>query len=262
MFYKKCPEIKQTAFKHSKKMGNTTEFSWDLKKLPSLWGKLNPDQKELLVRTAPREALSIIISQEYNQRVLESILENNKVTSAEIIRIIERARSSRILEKISKISRWFTNHTIKRRLLENPHTPIKVSFRILDYLPLPEVTKIMQNPNISREVRNRARARLRTLMNRLSTGELKGIFLNSEGDIIKKLPVLTGKDKKVIMDILNSGRVPRRFIINLIRASATTGDIIQVISNNRTWMRDKLIRNAILTSTKVSQSTKNRLKNL
>ena len=243
-------------------MENTSEFNWDLKKLPSNWGKINTDQKQLLVRFAPKEALTIIISQEYNEKVLENILENKKITSAEIIRIIERARSSRILEKISKMSRWFTNHTIKRRLLENPHTPIKVSFRILEYLPLPEVTKVIQNPNISREVRNRARARLRTLINRMSTGELKGMFMNSEGEIIKKLPVLTGKDKKVIMDILNSGRVSRRFIINLIRAPATTGEIMQVISNNRSWMRDKLIKNAILTSTKVSQSTKNRLKNL
>ncbi len=243
-------------------MENTSEFNWDLKKLPSFWGKINTDEKQLLVRSAPREALSIIISQEYNEKVLENILENKKITSAEIIRIIERARSSRILEKISKMSRWFTNHTIKRRLLENPHTPIKVSFRILEYLPLPEVTKVIQNPNISREVRNRARARLRTLINRMSTGELKGMFMNSEGEIIKKLPVLTGKDKKVIMDILNSGRVSRRFIINLVRAPATTGEIIQVISNNRSWMRDKLIKNAILTSSKVSQSTKNRLKNL
>ncbi len=243
-------------------MENSIEFNWDLKKLPSLWGKINLDQKQILARSAPREALTVIISQESNEKVLENLLENKKLTSAEIIRIIDRARSSRILEKISRISRWFTNHTVKRRLLENPHTPIKVSFRVLDYLPLPEVTKVIQNPNISREVRNRARARLRTLINRMSTGELKGLFLNSEGEILKKLPVLTGKDKKVIMDILNSGRVPKRFIINLLRAPATTGDIIQVISNNRSWMRDKFIKNAVLTSSKVSQSTKNRLKNM
>ncbi len=249
-------------FKHSEAMENTTEFNWNLKRLPSLWSKIDPDQKQQLVRSAPREALMIIISLENNEEVLENLLENKKLTSAEIIRIVDRARSSRILEKISKISRWFSNHTIKRRLLENPHTPIKVSFRILDYLPLPEVTKVIQNPNISREVRNRARARLRILINRMSSGELKGMFLNSEGEIIKKLPVLTGKDKKVIMDILNSGRVPKRFIISLLRAPATTGDIIQIISKNRSWMRDKTIKNAVLTSTKVSQSTKNRLKNL
>ena len=233
----------------------------DIKTLSSSWAKLNIDKRQYFARKAPKEALTIIISQENNDLVFENLLLNEKMGSAEIIRVIDRARTSRILEQISKNSRWFTNHVIKRRLLENPHTPVKVSFRILEFLPLPEAIKIIQNTNVSRDVRNRAKARLRTLLNRLSDGEVKALFLNSEGEVIKKLPVLSGKDKKVIMDLLNSQRISRRFIINLLRAPATTADIVQTISKNRNWTRDKYIRSALLSCSKVPQSTKNKLKN-
>jgi len=209
------------------------------------WPKLPLGLRRHLARLAPREAFQIILS-DGSDEVFEAFLENSEITQAEVLILIDRARTQHLLENLSRTPKWYANHTIKRRLLNNPHTPYSVACRILDYLPFVELKRVVNNLNLPREVRNKARESYRKSFQRLSDGETKTIFLSTEGRVLKELTILTEKDK----------RVPRHLILNLARSTLTPPEVIQMIARRQAWMLDTSIRRAILANGKTPQKIK------
>ena len=112
------------------------------------WPKLPLGLRRHLARIAPREAFQIILS-DGSDEVFEAFLENSEITQAEVLILIDRARTQHLLENLSRTPKWYANHTIKRRLLSNPHTPYSVACRILDYLPFVELKRALR-PSLPR----------------------------------------------------------------------------------------------------------------
>jgi hypothetical protein len=223
------------------------------------WHKLPLGLRRHLARTAPREAFQLILS-DGSDEVLGAFLENSNITQAEVLILIDRARTQHFLEKLSHDPKWYANHTIKRKLLTNPHTPFGVARRILDYLPFVELKRVLNNVNLPREVRNKARESYRRAFQRLSAGETKSLFLSTEGRVLKELSILTEKDKRVLLQLLQQPQVPRQLILNLVRSALTPPEVIQIIARRQSWMLDTSIRRALLANSKTPQKIKDFLK--
>jgi len=223
------------------------------------WPRLPLGLRRHLARIAPQEAFQLILS-DGNDQVFEAFMENPKITQAEVLVLIDRARTQYLIEKLSRIPKWYANHTIKRRLLSNPHTPSSVAFRILDYLPFVELKRVVNNINLPREVRNKARESYRKSFQRLSDGETKTIFLSTEGRVLKELTILTEKDKRVLLQLIQQPQVPRHLILNLARSTLTSPELMQLIARRPSWIMDTSIRQALLANGKTPRKVKDLIK--
>lgn len=232
--------------------------SWRDKYLKT-WPKLPLGLRRHLARIAPREAFQIILA-DSNDEVLEAFLENSEITQAEVLILIDRARTQHLIDTLSRTPKWYANHTIKRKLLSNPHTPFSVACRILDYLPFVELKRVVNNINLSREVRNKARESYRRSFQRLFDGETKTIFLSTEGRVLKELAILTEKDKRVLLRLIQQPQVPRLLVLNLARSALTPPEVLQMIARRQSWVLDTSIRRALLANGKTPQKVKTFLK--
>jgi hypothetical protein len=191
---------------------------------------------------------------------MEAFLENPHVTQSEVLILIDRCRSPYVLETISQTSKWYANHAIKRRLLANPLLPYGVAFRVLEYLPFVELQRVMNNINLSREVRNKARECFRKAFARLSDAETRVVFLNTEGRVFRDLTVLSPKDKRVLLDLIHRPQTSQTLILSLIRSTVATPEILKVIAETPFWLTSSLIRRALLTNSKTPPAVKASLK--
>ena len=223
------------------------------------WPRLPLGLRRHLARIAPREAFQLILS-DGSDEVLEAFLENPKIAQAEILVLIDRARTQYLIGKLSRTPKWYASHTVKRRLLSNPHTPFEVACRILDYLPFVELRRVVNNVNLPREVRSRARQSFRKAFQRLYDGEKKAILLSTEARVLKELTVLTEKDKRVLLQLIKQPQVSRSLILNLARSTLTPPEVIQLIARRKSWVLDTSVRRALLTNGKTPQKVKAFLK--
>jgi hypothetical protein len=223
------------------------------------WSRLPLGLRRHLARIAPQEAFQLILS-DGNDEVFEAFLENSKITQAEVLVLIDRARTQYLIEKLSRTPKWYASHTIKRRLLSNPHTPFSVACRILDYLPFVELKRVMANVNLPREVRNKARESFRRAFQRLSDGETQMIFLSTGGRVLRELTVLTDKDKRALIRLMQQPKVSRSLVLHLSRSQLTPPEIIQLIARRQSWIMDKSIRQALLANGKTPQRIKTIIK--
>jgi hypothetical protein len=231
---------------------------WEPKCLSS-WPRLTLGLRCHLARIAPKEAFRLILS-DGNDDVLEAFLENPKISQAEVLILIDRARTQYLLDKMSRTPKWYASHTIKRRLLNNPHTPYTVVRRILDYLPFVELQRVMVNINMPREVRNKARESYRKAFKRLSDGETKNILISTEGRVLKEIAILAEKDKRVLLQIIQQPQVRRSLVLNLARSPLTPPEVIQMIARRSSWIMDTGIRRALLANGKTPQRIKDSLR--
>ena len=221
----------------------------------SIWSRLPLGLRRHLARIAPKEAFQLVLS-DGSDEVLEAFLENSQVSQVEVILLIDRARTVYLLEKISRTPKWYATHTIKRRLLSNPHTPYSVACRILDYLPLVELQRVMANVNLSSEIRSKASESFRKAFIRLSDADTTMIFLSTEGRVLRKLKVLTAKDKRVLLKLMQRPQVSRALVQNLASSHLTPPEVLQLIGRRPSWVRDTTIRRALLANSKTPQRLK------
>ena len=223
------------------------------------WSRLPLGLRRHLARLAPPEAFHQVLTDGSDQ-VMEAFLENPNVTQAEVLVLIDRCRSPYVLETISRTSKWYANHAIKRRLLTNPVLPYGVAFRVLEYLPFVELQRVMNNINLSREVRNKARECFRKTFTRLADAETRTVFLNTEGRVFRELTVLSPKDKRVLLDLIRRPQTPQALILSLIRSTVATPDILKLIAETPTWVASSFIRRALLGNSKTPPAVKASLK--
>jgi len=231
---------------------------WETEYLTT-WPRLSLGLRRHLARIAPREAFQRVLS-DGNDEVLEAFLENPKISQAEVLILIDRARTQYLIEKLSRTPKWYASHTIKRRLLSNPHTPYSVARRILDYLPFVELRRVMVNIDLPREVRNKARESYRKSFQRLSDGATRNLFLSTEGRVLKELTILTEKDKRVLLQLIRQPQVGRPLVLNLARSLLTPPEVLQMIARRSSWTLDASIRRALLANGKTPQKIKEFLK--
>jgi len=219
------------------------------------WSRLPLGLRRHLARIAPPDAFQQVLADGSDQ-VMEAFLENPKITQAEVLILIDRCRSSYVLDAISRTSKWYSNHAIKRRLLTNPVLPHGIAYRILEYLPFVELQRVINNINVSREVRNKARECFRRAFARLSDAETRVLFLNTEGRVFRDLTVLSPRDKRVLMDLIKRPQTPQPLILSLIRSTVATPEILQLIAERSFWVASPLIRRALLANSKTPPAVK------
>jgi len=119
---------------------------------------------------------------------------------------------------------------------------------------------VVNNINLPREVRNKARESYRKSFQRLSDGETKTIFLSTEGRVLKELTILTEKDKRVLLQLIQQPQVPRHLILNLARSTLTSPELMQLIARRPSWIMDTSIRQALLANGKTPRKVKDLIK--
>jgi hypothetical protein len=108
-------------------------------------------------------------------------------------------------------------------------------------------------------VRCKARESYRKAFKRLSDGETKNILISTEGRVLKEIAILTEKDKRVLLQIIQQPQVRRSLVLNLARSPLTPPEVIQMIARRSSWIMDTSIRRALLAKGKTPQKIKDSL---
>lgn len=119
--------------------------------------RLSITERRRLALVGGRTARSILI-RDPNKEVILSLLDNQKITEAEIEAI---ARSRTIFEeairKITKKREWMKNYTIVHAVVTNPKTPPGIAVTLLSELKTRDLAALEKNRNVSEAVRAAAK---------------------------------------------------------------------------------------------------------
>ena len=104
-----------------------------------------------------REIRGILVK-DTNKEVMLSVLENQKVTEAEI-EMIARSRSvpEEAFRKISKNREWLKNYAIVFALVTNPKTPSGIAVPLINILKIKDLVILEKNKNVPEVVRSAAK---------------------------------------------------------------------------------------------------------
>lgn len=96
------------------------------------------------------------IARDQDHRVIGILLNNPRLTEADVIRIgATRPTSPRVLEQIAKHPRWNKRYSVKKTIVLNPHSPPSLALRLLAYMTLTDLDHVAKssdlNPLIVRE---------------------------------------------------------------------------------------------------------------
>jgi hypothetical protein len=109
-----------------------------------------------LTRNAPR-TLRTMLLRDSNPMVAVSTLVNNNLSDQEV----EQTAASRsvveeVLAAIAKRREWITKYKVARALVANPRTPLAISMKLLNRMPVRDLKDLSRDKNVADAVRSTA----------------------------------------------------------------------------------------------------------
>ena len=75
------------------------------------------------------------IARDQDHRVIRHLLDNPRLTEADVIRIgATRPTSPKVLEEIYRHPRWITRYAVKRVIVFNPYSPLRLTLPLITFL--------------------------------------------------------------------------------------------------------------------------------
>ncbi len=97
------------------------------------------------------------IARDQDHRVIRNLLDNPRLTEADVIRIgATRPTSPKVLEEIYGHSRWITRYAVKRVIVFNPYSPLFLSLRLLAFLNVQDLEELCRARGLNPELLNQA----------------------------------------------------------------------------------------------------------
>ncbi len=107
-------------------------------------------------RTTPRIIEKLI--HDPDQKVVQTILENPRLTEAEVLKISSSPRTPpSILAIIAHNQRWICRYKVKLSLVYNPNAPLRVSMGLLPLLLRQDLAEMAEDHALPEPVREKAR---------------------------------------------------------------------------------------------------------
>jgi len=90
------------------------------------------------------------IARDQDHRVIGILLNNPRLTEADVVRIAAtRPTSPRVLEQIAKHPRWNKRYSVKKTIVLNPHSPLSMALRFLTYMTLTDLDHVVKTPALN-----------------------------------------------------------------------------------------------------------------
>ena len=117
-------------------------------------------ERKSLARTRRRELLDRML-RDPDPTVLTILLENPRVTEADVVRLAARRPTTPELQRVLfRCARFRTRYEVRRALILNPHTPSDLAAQLTCLLNAIDLRRVVQDNQLSDAVRASARAQL------------------------------------------------------------------------------------------------------
>jgi hypothetical protein len=93
------------------------------------------------------------IARDQDHRVIRHLLDNPRLTEADVIRIAAtRPTSPQVLEEIYRHPRWITRYAVKKVIVFNPHSPLNLSLKLICFLNAQDIEELCDDQNRNPEL--------------------------------------------------------------------------------------------------------------
>ncbi len=122
--------------------------------------QMTPGQRIRRAQMGTREERMLLV-RDSNRLVASSAVRSPGMQESEVV-LITRNRniSDDVLRIISSTPEWLKSYTVKRNLVENPHTPVMVAQRLVEQLRESDLRKVAKSKNVTGPVQEAARRHL------------------------------------------------------------------------------------------------------
>jgi hypothetical protein len=97
------------------------------------------------------------IARDQDHRVIRHLLDNPRLTEADVVRIAAtRPTSPKVLEEIYRHPRWITRYAVKKVIVFNPYSPLNLCLRLIGFLKAQDLQDLCDDRNRSPELLNQA----------------------------------------------------------------------------------------------------------
>lgn len=158
-------------------------------------------------------------------QVLAALLDNPTFGLAHARQAASHHLNDRGLEILARRAALLRDSQVKRRLLQNPHTPDVVLERVLAMERLPAIYRASIDRDLPERNRVRVRARLRPHFTRAEPEDRAALVLKTEGRCLAHLAGCTF-DARTTQILCNHSAFSTLFVQNLARFSATPPALI------------------------------------
>jgi len=103
------------------------------------------------------------IARDQDHRVIQSLLDNPRLTEMDVIKIAStRPTSHRVLETIYNHSKWISRYSIKKVIVLNPYSPLSLAVKLLTFMNLQDLEIVAGAPDLNQLLMEEARRILDT----------------------------------------------------------------------------------------------------
>jgi len=177
--------------------------------------------------------------------VLKHVLANPRLRDHQIILLTNRRSTTpELLRVIAANKKWSAMYPIKLALTRNPNTPPEISIPLLPDLTQQDLLEITRLPELSPEIRRRARIALAKKVRGLPYSSR--VALAAQTNIRLILDVLiTDPDGNVVKSALNNPLMKKEDVLMLAGREKTPEIVLWAIAQNEKWVQDPSVYSAL-----------------
>ncbi|HMK35716.1 MAG TPA: hypothetical protein VK463_11660 [Desulfomonilaceae bacterium] len=89
------------------------------------------------------------IARDQDHRVIEHLLDNPRLTEADVVKIgSTRPTSPKVLQAIYEHRKWINRYSVKKTIVFNPYAPLSMALRLLPFMRLQDLEEIISSSHL------------------------------------------------------------------------------------------------------------------
>jgi hypothetical protein len=201
--------------------------------------------------TSLEEAGRTASSAELHQRLAEASAPylsgalQNESLNEELVLVIagNRAASPKVLRTVGSNPKWVRSYEVKRKLVQNPHTPRDMALNLVKFLFWKDLARVSDDFFVFPPLRRRAEVILCERLPEMALGEQISLARVAGRGLIAKL--MTIRNVMVVEATLWNSRLTTTDLLRAIRDKRTAPDVLVAMGNHPRWKSRSDIRVAL-----------------
>ncbi len=177
--------------------------------------------------------------------VIAALLENPAIEPERISILLERKDlPATILDSIARRKVWMTNASIRRKLAAHPHTPRRISTRLLRELYLLDLIQLSLQPAVAPELRRLAEELVLGRINQLPLGQKRMVARRGSARVAGAL--LTDPNVAVVALALENPFLTESQILKTLARATLPAENVAAIARHAKWSAHITVRLALV----------------